>query len=102
MIRHPPSSPLFPYTTLSGSRRIQVAPGDNVAIVVNSLGLPAGTVFPDGLVLNHFVPQGHKVALADIADGGDVIRYNEVIGTDRKSTRLNSSHGYISYAVFCL
>src|ERR1700761_2826413 len=62
-------------------RRIQVAPGDNVAIVVNGLGLPAGTAFPDGLVLNQFVPQGHKVALADIADGGDIIRYNEVIGT---------------------
>ena len=62
-------------------RRIQVAPGDNVAIVVNGLGLPAGTAFPDGLVLNHFVPQGHKVALTDIADGGHVIRYNEVIGT---------------------
>ncbi len=62
-------------------RRIQVAPGDNVAIIVNSLGLPAGSVFADGLTLNHFVPQGHKVALADIADGGDIIRYNEVIGT---------------------
>jgi galactarate dehydratase len=62
-------------------RRIQVAPGDNVAIIVNGLGLPAGTEFPDGLVLNHFVPQGHKVALADIADGGDIIRYNEIIGT---------------------
>ena len=56
-------------------------PGDNVAIIVNGLGLPAGTEFPDGLVLNHFVPQGHKVALADIADGGNIIRYGEVIGT---------------------
>ncbi|HVW75087.1 MAG TPA: galactarate dehydratase [Rhizomicrobium sp.] len=64
-------------------RRIQVAPGDNVAIVVNGLGLPAGTEFPDGLILNQFVPQGHKVALADIADGGDIIRYGEVIGTAR-------------------
>ncbi|HEX2759368.1 MAG TPA: galactarate dehydratase, partial [Rhizomicrobium sp.] len=62
-------------------RRIQVDKRDNVAIVVNGLGLPAGTAFPDGLVLNHFVPQGHKVALADIADGGDIIRYGEVIGT---------------------
>jgi galactarate dehydratase len=62
-------------------RRIQVAPGDNVAIVVNGLGLPAGTKFPDGLVLNQFVPQGHKVALAAIADGGNIIRYGEVIGT---------------------
>ena len=62
-------------------RRIQVHSSDNVAIVVNALGLPAGTAFPDGLVLNHFVPQGHKVALADIADGGDIVRYGEVIGT---------------------
>ena len=62
-------------------RRIQVDKRDNVAIVVNALGLPAGTAFPDGLTLNHFVPQGHKVALADIADGGDIIRYGEVIGT---------------------
>src|ERR1700733_8381351 len=62
-------------------RRIQVAPGDNVAIVVNGLGLPAGTEFPDGLLLNQFISQGHKVALADIADSGNIIRYNEVIGT---------------------
>jgi galactarate dehydratase len=64
-------------------RRIQVSPRDNVAIIVNSLGLPAGTAFPDGLVLNHFVPQGHKVALTDIADGAPIVRYNEVIGTAR-------------------
>lgn len=62
-------------------RRIQVAPSDNVAIVVNALGLPAGTEFADGLVLNHFVPQGHKVALTDIADSQPIIRYGEVIGT---------------------
>jgi galactarate dehydratase len=68
-------------------RRIQVAPGDNVAIIVNSLGLPAGTAFPDGLVLNHFVPQGHKVALADIADGANIIRYGEVIGTAKGDIR---------------
>ena len=68
-------------------RRIQVAPKDNVAIVVNGLGLPAGTAFPDGLVLNQFVPQGHKVALADIADGANIIRYNEVIGTAKGDIR---------------
>jgi galactarate dehydratase len=62
-------------------RRIQVSPRDNVAIIVNALGLPAGTAFPDGLVLNHFVPNGHKVALTDIADGADILRYAEVIGT---------------------
>src|ERR1041384_1837831 len=67
-------------------RRIQVDKRDNVAIVVNALGLPAGTAFSDGLTLNHFVPQGHKVALADIVDGGDIIRYGEVIGTARGAT----------------
>lgn len=61
-------------------RRIQVSPKDNVAIVVNALGLPAGTKFPDGLVLNQFVPQGHKMALADVAEGAPIIRYGEVIG----------------------
>jgi galactarate dehydratase len=61
-------------------RRIQIAASDNVAVVVNALGLPAGTVFDDGLTLNQFVPQGHKVALADIADGADIIRYGQVIG----------------------
>jgi galactarate dehydratase len=68
-------------------RRIQVSPRDNVAIIVNSLGLPAGTEFPDGLVLNHFVPQGHKVALADIADGANILRYGEVIGTAKGPIR---------------
>jgi len=68
-------------------RRIQVDKRDNVAIIVNGLGLPAGTAFPDGLVLNQFVPQGHKVALADIADGANIIRYGEVIGTARGDIR---------------
>ena len=39
---------------------------DNVAIVANDGGLPAGTVFPDGLTLVDKVPQAHKVALVDI------------------------------------
>jgi galactarate dehydratase len=53
---------------------------DNVAIVVNDGGLPAGTVFPSGLVLVDKVPQAHKVALVDIAEGGEVRRYNVPIG----------------------
>jgi galactarate dehydratase len=59
---------------------IRVHPQDNVAIVVNDGGLPEGAVFPDGLVLRERVPQGHKVALADLAEGAEVIRYNVVIG----------------------
>ena len=60
--------------------RIAMHPADNVAIVANDGGLPAGTVFPDGLVLVDKVPQAHKVALEDIPEGGAVRRYDVVIG----------------------
>jgi galactarate dehydratase len=53
---------------------------DNVAIVANDGGLPAGTVFPSGLTLVDKVPQGHKVALTDIAAGEVVRRYDVSIG----------------------
>jgi galactarate dehydratase len=66
---------------LAMPRYIKIDPRDNVAIVVNDFGLPAKTRFPDGLELRDFVPQGHKVALVDIAEGDAVRRYNEIIGT---------------------
>ena len=59
---------------------IKVHDRDNVAIVVNARGLPAGTRLDDGTVLLDTVPQGHKVALADMAEGAPVLRYGEVIG----------------------
>jgi galactarate dehydratase len=59
---------------------IKVHDSDNVAIVVNNQGLPAGTRFDDGLQLTEHVPQGHKVALADIPEQGAIVRYGEVIG----------------------
>jgi galactarate dehydratase len=59
---------------------IRVHPHDNVAIVVNDGGLPEGATFADGLTLREHVPQGHKVALADLAEGEAVIRYNVTIG----------------------
>lgn len=55
-------------------------PADNVAIVANDGGLPAGTVLPSGLTLLDKVPQAHKVALMDIPEGGEVRRYNVIIG----------------------
>ena len=61
-------------------RTIRMQASDNVAIVVNDGGLPAGTVFPDGLVLLEGVPQGHKVALTDLQNGDPVIRYGVIIG----------------------
>lgn len=59
---------------------IRVHPQDNVAIVVNDGGLAEGARFADGLELRERVPQGHKVALTDFAEGDPVIRYNVVIG----------------------
>ncbi len=53
---------------------------DNVAIVANDGGLPPGAVLPSRLVLRERVPQGHKVALADIAADAPVLRYGIPIG----------------------
>src|SRR3712207_7275993 len=80
MRRQPPRSPLFPYTALFRP------PGQsNIAVV-----------------------RGHRAATADRDLAGVAVREVEVRGAgreaeqDRKSTRLNSSHANISYAVFCL
>jgi galactarate dehydratase len=61
-------------------RTIRMHPNDNVAIVVNDGGLPEGTRLADGLVLREAVPQGHKVALRDLAEGEAVLRYDVAIG----------------------
>ncbi len=59
---------------------VQVHPSDNVAIIVNEGGLPAGTVFDSGLTLTESIPEAHKVALVRIPKGDPVIRYGEIIG----------------------
>jgi len=59
---------------------IKLHRADNVAIIVNAGGLPEGSAFPCGLVLKEPVPQGHKVALADLAAGAPILRYGETIG----------------------
>ena len=68
-------------------RYIKLNARDNVAIVVNDFGLPAGSRFSCGLKLRAFVPQGHKTALADIDEGAPIIRYGEVIGYALSSIR---------------
>src|SRR2546430_12355292 len=86
MIRRPPRSTLFPYTTLfrSGIRRyVHIGTGNYNAVTA--------TLYTDLGLLS-----------ADEALGADLNDlFNELSG-DRKSTRLNSSHSQISYAVFCL
>src|SRR2546429_5310647 len=71
MIRRPPRSTLFPYTTLFRSP-------------------------------SHAVREVMTRARDKIGRGALVVSVSKGLDPDRKSTRLNSSHGYISYAVFCL
>jgi galactarate dehydratase len=61
-------------------RVIRMHADDNVAIVANDFGLPAGAQLPLGPTLRERLPQGHKVALIDLAEGTPVRRYNVVIG----------------------
>src|SRR2546422_2774426 len=75
MIRRPPRSTLFPYTTLFRSLALGASFVSETAGGVPLLDAGVGPV------------PGARAAL---------------LAKDRKSTRLNSSHGYISYAVFCL
>jgi galactarate dehydratase len=74
------NSPSTPTVAASKPLYIRMHANDNVAIVANDGGLPAGTEFPGEFVLQQRVPQGHKVALADLAEGDAIRRYDVVIG----------------------
>src|SRR2546430_7150741 len=94
MIRRPPRSTLFPYTTLfrSVSREFVVSQG-----TVRYFGTPDQDAALD-IEAKHVV---HPVPTPG-APNEDITVVAHITGTDRKSTRLNSSHSQISYAVFCL
>ena len=66
-------------------RYIRVHKNDNVAVVVNQGGLPAGSRFACGLVLTEMIPETHKVALADLAEGDAIVRYGVVIGHAKRA-----------------
>src|SRR5690349_24250421 len=86
MIRRPPRSTLFPYTTLFRSKeRVGLTAEERARMAAAQAELPAAQ-------------KAFDVALAGILN--DVARSTAEV--DRKSTRLNSSHVEISYAVFCL
>ncbi len=76
--------------TAQSPRYIRMHENDNVAIVVNDGGLPAGAVFASGLTLREPVPQGHKVALADLAQGAAIVRYNVTIGYAQRLIKRGS------------
>src|SRR2546422_5313284 len=88
MIRRPPRSTLFPYTTL-----------------FRSLPELRGAAPIEWAIINGLEQTGVTIMQMDAGmDTGPILHQipHHVDGEDRKSTRLNSSHGYISYAVFCL
>src|SRR3712207_7747826 len=98
MIRRPPRSTLFPYTTLFRSQ----GPGENAGVV--SLGEGWALAFK---VESHNHPSAVEPYEGAATGVGGIIRDILAMGArpvalDRKSTRLNSSHANISYAVFCL
>src|SRR3712207_6902298 len=89
MIRRPPRSTLFPYTTLFRSRQR-----------LDEEGGAAGRLIVDDAADLVAVLGANGKHVAAVALGDDGVR--ERRPQDRKSTRLNSSHANISYAVFCL
>src|SRR3712207_8430153 len=97
MIRRPPRSTLFPYTTLFRSTA-DAGPVRHRYGAVRDLVLGAAVALPDGTVAR----SGGKV-IKNVA-GYDLAKLfaGSLGALDRKSTRLNSSHANISYAVFCL
>src|SRR3712207_7549850 len=95
MIRRPPRSTLFPYTTLFRS----CCDGCTDATAQRAREAGADAVLE--------LPRGGKIRAQDAGvehARGDIVAFSDANATleDRKSTRLNSSHANISYAVFCL
>src|SRR3712207_8678280 len=90
MIRRPPRSTLFPYTTLFRSPQCRS----------NSMGVSVRHLGPEDATQHAESVSQHQPRLADVVQVVTALSPDAV--EDRKSTRLNSSHANISYAVFCL
>src|SRR5256886_12170564 len=91
MIRRPPRSTLFPYTTLFRSRGIIVSTNGSIA-----------ELDMNGSMENGATPDHRRVVGLYYPDMAAPNHQEGFLIEDRKSTRLNSSHSQISYAVFCL
>src|SRR5688572_31948690 len=96
MLRRPPRSTLFPYTTLFRSRRGGGGRGRGCHVRSTSHPARMDSSAPPASTL------AHPAAVAASGDSCRGARFRAEASSDRKSTRLNSSHSQISYAVFCL
>src|SRR2546422_8271130 len=96
MIRRPPRSTLFPYTTLFRSVRARMIASGWTTARLDSLSRDS--------LERASAPFAEQSAAEELLHALRAYPryYAAVRARDRKSTRLNSSHGYISYAVFCL
>src|SRR5438105_9423973 len=101
IVRRPPRSTLFPYTTLF--RSLRFTRGEWIrglkAVTAAEAGRRFGPINPIAWMIGHLAWQ-EQLYWLERAQGTTVVV--EVKRLDRKSTRLNSSHEWISYAVFCL
>src|SRR3712207_7800011 len=98
MIRRPPRSTLFPYTTLFRSPTSGNSPDPVIPDTPAETSLTSGRARVAGVT-----PAASAGAVGALT--ADVLALGRLLGVrrpDRKSTRLNSSHANISYAVFCL
>src|SRR2546429_7055159 len=97
MIRRPPRSTLFPYTTLFRSVAAEILHERGLRLNAIREELARSVVDRQTLIKPKETP-----LLSEFSRDLTQAAMDGVLDPDRKSTRLNSSHGYISYAVFCL
>src|SRR5207249_11214055 len=101
-LRRPPSSPLFPYTTLFRSQRVAVRRGLRDRFGRGDAG-GAGTILDERLLRKACAQLGRDEPRQDVVAAAGGERHDQAQWLrrvlDRKSTRLNSSHVSISYAV---
>src|SRR5439155_15566901 len=97
LIRRPPRSTLFPYTTLFRSRMKDA----DLARVAQGI-LAARAILDDRLKRRRITKYEYARLIALLSGGDSYAGFGRAEPGDRKSTRLNSSHVAISYAVFCL
>src|SRR3712207_7569662 len=99
MIRRPPRSTLFPYTTLFRSERVLADAGDDVDAELRVRDEPREL---DREAARAPLAALVQEVLLELVEDQEELAADRVRPRDRKSTRLNSSHANISYAVFCL